>query len=86
MAINLDPKNPTKADFQSFELAEALFSMSEILSDKIDCFPRFATRKSVARFLVRYELMKKIINVNGSVLDCGVFSGQGLFTFLKFLL
>ncbi len=86
MAKFIDSKNHTEADLQSFELAEALFNISDDpLSDKIDSFSRFASRKSLARFLVRYELMKKIINVNGSVLDCGVLSGQGLFTFAKVL-
>ena len=86
MANFLDPKNHTEADLKSFELAELLFNSSEdSLSDKIDCFSRFASRKSLARFLVRYELIKQIINVNGSVLDCGVLSGQGLFTFAKVL-
>ena len=48
--------------------------------DKLEAFPRFSTKRSLARFLVKNEIFQKIININGSVVECGVFNGSGLFT------
>jgi hypothetical protein len=84
MKKHIDVQNHTHAELESYSETEKLFSQSsDSLSDKIDCFARFASRKSLARFLVRYELFKKILDIHGSVIDCGVLSGQGLFTFAK---
>lgn len=48
--------------------------------DKLEAFPRFSTKRSIARFLVKNEIFQKIININGSIVECGVFNGAGLFT------
>ena len=54
---------------------------SEIgLVDKLESFPRFSTKRSLAGFLVKNEIFQKITNVNGSIVECGVFNGAGLFT------
>jgi hypothetical protein len=82
--LHIDPKNHTPEDLDSYQLSEQLFSSSlDTLADKIDLFARFSSRKSLARFLARYHLFQKILNVNGSIVECGVLSGQGLFTFAK---
>jgi hypothetical protein len=41
-------------------------------------FAKYCRRQELTRFLVRHELFKKIVNVKGSVVECGVFSGNGL--------
>lgn len=43
-------------------------------------FARIAQPREISRFLVRYELLKKIKNIKGSIVECGVYSGQGLMT------
>ena len=50
-------------------------------ADKLAAFPRFAQRTDLSRFLVRYELFKSVLPVQGSVIECGVMNGAGLFTF-----
>lgn len=47
----------------------------------INNFPLFMNRQSLVRFLVRYELFKKILNVKGSIVECGVHKGASLMLF-----
>lgn len=47
--------------------------------DKLEAFPRFATKRSIARFVVKQQLFEKILTTNGSIVECGVFNGAGLF-------
>lgn len=54
---------------------------SGTVADKLAAFPRFVQRTDLSRFLVRYELFKSVLPVQGSVLECGVMNGAGLFTF-----
>lgn len=57
------------------------WEVSEIsVLDKLESFPRFSTKRSISRFIVKHEIFKKILEVNGSIIECGVFNGAGLFT------
>jgi hypothetical protein len=46
---------------------------------KLAAFSRFVDRTDLSRFLVRYELFKLITSVQGSIVECGVYDGAGLF-------
>lgn len=46
----------------------------------VDGFPKYVRREEMTRLLARIELFKKIINVQGSIIECGVYSGNGLFS------
>lgn len=48
---------------------------------KLRSFGIYAPRQVVSDFLVRYELFKQIVDIPGSVVECGVFNGQGLLSF-----
>lgn len=48
--------------------------------DKLEAFARFSTKRSIARFLVKTEIFKSVLNINGSIVECGVFNGAGLFS------
>lgn len=48
-----------------------------------DNFPLFITRQRLAQFLVRHELFKKILNVKGSIVECGVYKGSSLMFFAE---
>jgi hypothetical protein len=48
---------------------------------KLRSFGLYAPRQVLTDFLVRYELFKLILDVPGSVLELGVFNGQGLLTY-----
>ncbi|MGQ0432417.1 MAG: class I SAM-dependent methyltransferase [Microthrixaceae bacterium] len=45
---------------------------------KLANFPRYVRRQDLKRFLVRYELFKHVLNVKGSIIECGVHEGFGL--------
>lgn len=79
-----EPKNQSESDIAQFNLMENVFQSSYgSIADKIDSFSKFASRQAIAKFLARYEIFKKIINVNGSIVECGVLHGGGLLTFAK---
>lgn len=71
-------------DKNAYALAETSFESSRIpLIDKLESFPRFATKRSLARFLVKHEIFKKILHTPGVIVECGVFNGAGLFTWAQ---
>lgn len=81
------PQKPdlyTEDDLKYSEMAADVFkNSSEPLLDKLEAFPKYVSRQSLSKFLVRYEIFKQILTVNGSILDCGVLNGAGLFSFAK---
>ncbi|MEO6752914.1 MAG: TylF/MycF/NovP-related O-methyltransferase [Chthoniobacteraceae bacterium] len=61
------------------------FMQSEVpVAQRLQTFPRHVRRQDVARFLVKHELFKLALPANGSVVECGVFAGGGLFSWLHF--
>ena len=50
---------------------------------KISNFTKFVPRQNLTYFLAKYEIFKKILNVNGSIIECGVLFGGGLMTFAQ---
>ena len=47
-------------------------------------FPLYVPRQNLTTFLVRYEIFKRILNVHGSILECGVGFGGGLMAWAHF--
>lgn len=59
----------------------ALFSeCPDSLEAKLDNFPKYVRLQSLTRLLTRYEIFKKIVDVKGSIIECGVFRGAGVMT------
>lgn len=52
-------------------------------SEKMEAFPKYVRRQNITRFLALYEIFNKVINVKGSIVECGVNEGFGLMTWLK---
>ncbi len=79
-----EPKLQSPADLRHLALAGALFESSTVpLPDRIDAFARFASRRATAKFLARSEIFRRVLGVNGSIVECGVLHGAGLFTFAQ---
>lgn len=77
-----DASMQTASDIDFSILAESVFNSSGgTTSEKIDTFTKFASKKSISRFLIRTELFKKVLDVHGSIIECGVMFGAGLFSF-----
>ena len=66
------------------KLVETFVSSSLATEDKLVNFPRFVNRRDVATFLNRYEIFKKVLNIHGAIVECGVNLGAGLFSWLHF--
>ncbi len=65
--------------------AEAYFSAAAgSFSEKIDSFPKFISRQTLSIFLFKWEIFKQVLEVQGSIVECGVRAGAGLFSFAQF--
>jgi Macrocin-O-methyltransferase (TylF) len=51
--------------------------------EKLMNFPAYVPRQSLASFIVKYEIFKHVLDVQGSVVECGVSFGGGLMTFAQ---
>jgi len=79
-----EPKNQSSADIQQFAAMESLFlNNDDPLASKLDAFTKYASRQSIAKFLTKYELFKKILGVNGSIIEGGVLHGGGTLAWAK---
>ncbi len=67
---------------QSF--CNAFEASGVILSQRLQNFPRHVRRQDIARFLTKHEIFKLNLPVNGSIVECGVFAGGGLISWMHF--
>ncbi len=51
--------------------------------EKLQNFAKYVPRQNLARFLSKYELFKQVLDVHGSIVECGVYLGGGLMTFAQ---
>jgi hypothetical protein len=51
---------------------------------KLENFPKYVRRQNLTRFIVLYEIFKQIVDVKGSIIECGVNQGYGLMSWAKF--
>jgi Macrocin-O-methyltransferase (TylF) len=79
-----EPRNQSKGDLDQFAAMESLFqSDTDSLVDRLDAFPKYASRQSIAKFLTKYEIFQKILHVNGSIVEGGVLHGGGTLGWAK---
>lgn len=50
---------------------------------KMENFPKYVRRQSLTRFMALYEIFKRVLEVKGSVVECGVNRGFGVMTWAK---
>ena len=50
---------------------------------KMENFPKYVRRQNITRLLSLYEIFKRIIDVKGSIIECGVFQGFGIMSWSK---
>jgi len=51
---------------------------------KMENFPKYVKRQNLTRFLALYEIFKKVLDVKGSIVECGVNHGYGVMSWCKF--
>lgn len=52
--------------------------------DRLRNFSLYAPRQDVTNFLVRYEIFKRQLEIQGSIIECGVLHGGGLMGWAQF--
>lgn len=50
---------------------------------KMENFPKYVRRQNMTRFLALYEIFRRVLNVKGSIIECGVNHGFGVMTWAK---
>lgn len=60
--------------------AELFANSPDPLTKKLESFPKYIRRQDLSRLLARYELFTRILEVKGSIIECGVEYGAGLMT------
>jgi len=65
------------------EIVRAFETSHDSVADRLANFPRYARRAHLTRFIALYELFKRITDVKGSIVECGVFRGFSLMTWAK---
>lgn len=87
MADELKAEGPfrTNEEREAVEAYARAFSCSrDDLKTKLANFPKYVRRQDLTRLLARYEIFKRVLNVKGSVVECGVFRGFGLMAWANF--
>jgi len=75
----------TSNEHEAAEKLVDLFEQSpDSTRDKLTHFAKYVRRQDMTRLLARYEIFKKIINVKGSIVECGVYRGSGLMSWANF--
>lgn len=50
------------------------------VDEKLEAFPKYVSRSALSRFIVKHEIFKRVLPVQGSIVECGVYTGGGLMT------
>jgi len=51
--------------------------------EKLQNFTKYAPRQSISYFMAKYELFKKVLHIQGSIIECGVYLGGGMMGFAQ---
>ena len=63
---------------------EAFHSSDVPLAQRLQNFPRHVRRQDIARFLAKYEIFQKALPIHGNIVECGVFAGGGISSWMHF--
>ncbi len=75
----------TSAEHMEASLNKKCFENNpETWEIKMENFPKYVKRQNLTRFLAMYEIFKLILNVKGSIIECGVNHGFGTMAWSKF--
>lgn len=77
-----DPRTQASGDYTYREALDHYIRESPgTFTEKMENFTKYVPRQNMARFLARYEIFKRIMDVQGSIVECGVLFGGGLMSF-----
>ena len=74
----------TSAERQVGKNLERIFlECADPVEIRLENFPKYVRRQHLKRFLAMYEVMKLVLPVKGSIVECGVYRGFGLMSWAK---
>jgi hypothetical protein len=79
MKDNINYRSPQQQSALS-DLAALYDSAPGTTQEKLAAFMKFMSRQDLSLLLARYEVFKHVADVKGSILECGVYHGNGLMT------
>jgi len=80
-----EPSRNKRLDIEQRIEFRRLFEESETdIYERIKMFPKYVQTTYLRKFITRYEIYKKILHVHGSIVECGVLGGDGIFTWANF--
>lgn len=75
----LEPARTTQKEVEFRRDLESYFSKSIGSNvEKLQNFAKYVPTQDLRKFICRYEIFKKILNIHGSIVECGVLYGGGL--------
>ena len=60
------------------EIEEIFTKCPDSVETKLESFTKYVRRQNLTRFLALYEIFKKVSDVKGSIIECGVYRGFGV--------
>lgn len=79
-----EPGNSSEVEIKYRRELDSFFSQSIGTNvEKLHNFTKYVPRIALTRFLAKYELFKKVLSVQGSIIECGVYLGGGLMSFAQ---
>lgn len=80
----LNPATNTAQNVKFIDELEAYHAQNrDTYADQTAAFMKFVPRQRLTDFLSRYETFRKVLPVQGSVVDCGVYKGRSLMTYAQ---
>ncbi len=52
--------------------------------ERVQNFTLYTPRQDLTNFLIRYEIFKRVLEIQGSIIECGVLRGGGLMAWAQF--
>ena len=65
-------------------IARLFESSTDPIHIKLENAPKYLRRKTMTRLLALYEIFKQVLDVKGSIIECGVHRGFGLMSWAHF--
>ena len=80
-----EPSRNKSIDVDQRVAYQNAFSESQLsFYERIQSFPIYLQTTYIRKFISRYEIYKKILDVHGSIIECGVLGGAGVFSWAHF--
>ena len=77
--VKLEGGFRTKAEEEvGKKLEEVFLKCPASVEAKLENFTKYVKRQKVTRLLAQYEIFKQVLDVKGSIIECGVYHGFGL--------